>query len=541
MINMGAKEKLKKYEEILKDPNLLENILQEIGKRVVGEQDTIKAILINACGIWVENYQIASYNLHLNDQPGLGKDYIMKATLEIFPQNNVVYRTKLTPQVLAYWHQDEPTWTWNDKILYIEDISNDLLQSDVFKTMASTGSNATVLIKQKPVDIKINGKPVIMITSYKTHPNDENLRRFPILGCDETAEQTLKIMQKQAQDATTGIETVYDDDIKQALHLLTPWKVRIPYGVTLPSIFPRNRYMRTHFHRFLDLINASAVLHQFQRKKDDGYLLATMDDYKIARDVLLKMTSNTEMIPLTRIQKEILSFIRKHNGNHSVPNMAKNLPYTDKTLRLNSDKLVSHGLLKRDTEIIEDSKKPVRVYLCNKPELELELPSEITILSKVSKVVDLKSTNKENRILGGNKDNNIGIIDKINNNDIIDKINNNDIIDKINNFNNFDTFSIPLKKLGLNEGQISLLSKVFGVMVVHLSNELFIGELGDATGIPPAQVKNALIELTSNPNNPTPIRMKDERGDSYILSKSELERWRNNGGKRNRYEGHTVT
>lgn len=497
------------YRKVLVDPNLLNLILQEIGKKVVGERETVKTIFIHGCGIWVKNHQIASYNLHLNDQPGLGKDFVMKATFDIFPKENRVYRTKITPQVLAYWHKDDSTWTWDDKILYLEDISDEILKSDVFKIMASSGTHATVLIKQEPVDIEIKGKPVILITSYKTNPNDETLRRFPIVGCDETENQTLKIMQKQAQDAIKGEENLYNEEIRGVLSLLNPKKVKIPYADKLPDFFPLNRFMRTHFHRFLDLIKASAALHQFQREKENGYICANRDDYRIARDVLLKTTSNTEMVPLTKIQKEILKYFKTHRGRHSVSDILKEFACTDKTLRFHLDKLFSYGLLKKDKEDRANSTRPVMVYEFNGEDFDIDIPSADTILPILSILPDLDETKiPEDVDTGGN-------------NDIISK---NDKNSNIGKSSNFDTIATSLKELGFNDTQINHFSKIFEVMRKKPSLEWYIGKLGDETGIPTPQIKELLMDLTSNPRNPTSIRRKDERGDFYVLKMKEMEK-----------------
>lgn len=503
---------LDKYKKRLEDQNLLNLILQEIGKKVVGEKETVKAIFIHGCGIWVKNHQVASYNLHINDQPGLGKDFVMKSTFDIFPEGNKVYRTKITPQLLAYWHNAkfEPDWTWNDKILYLEDISDEILKSDVFKIMASSGTHATILIKQKPVDIKINGKPVILITSYNANPNDENLRRFPIVGCDETENQTLKIMQKQAQDAIMGEENPYNEEIQGALSLLTPRRVKIPFADKLPEYFPQNRFMRTHFHRFLDLIKASAALHQFQREKENGCICANRDDYRIARDVLLKTTSNNAMVPLTKIQKEFLEYFKIHRGRHSVSDIQNNFPYTDKTLRFHLDKLFSYGLLKKDKENRANSTKPVMIYEYNGEDFDIEIPRVDAILPILP---DLDGINTAR--VYDTEDNN----DKISKKGIINKIDKNSNIGKSSNF---DTIGTSLKELGFNDTQITQFFKIFEVMRNKPSHEWYIGKLGDETGMQPLQIKDLLINLTRNPKNPTPVRAKDERGDCYILDRRDL-------------------
>lgn len=102
---------------------------------------------------------------------------------------------------------------------------------------------------------------------------------------------------------------------------------------------------------------------------------------------------------------------------------------------------------------------------------------------------------------------------------------------------------IPILKgaLGFDDNQIAYATKIINVMRKEPYIEWSIERLADAIGIPPGQIKNILMRLTSNPNNPTPIRMKDKRGDYYFLDARELDKLRYNGGKGNNYDGHNVT
>lgn len=268
--------------QILTDPKLLDTIVEEIqGKRVVGEKETIKCIFIVTNCRLAKNIKPTSSNINVNDESGLGKDWIVKAVLDILPDNVVVYRTKITPELLTYWHNSkyEPDWTWNGKILYIEDISTTLLNSDVFKVFSSGGSKATVLIKQYPVDIIINGKPSMIVTSYHINPNNENLRRYPICFCDSSEEQTLGIMKRQSIEDATGEIYSYNPELMNAIGKLKRVSVVIPFAEKLPYFFPKNHFMRTHYKRFLDYIKSSAALHQYQRERDEnGNIIAIGED-----------------------------------------------------------------------------------------------------------------------------------------------------------------------------------------------------------------------------------------------------------------------
>ena len=377
--------------EILRNPDLFNLITeQECSKKIVGEKDTIKTIFLCACGSWVENSNLASFNLSVNDESGIGKDYITKNTLEIFPKEKYIKRTRISEKVFTYWHNPEfdKNWTWDGKIFYNEDVSSNVLNSDVFKVMASSGSNATIIKDQKAIDIEIKGKPVLIITFASSNPNKENLRRFNLLDCDSTINQTKEIMKRQAKKAKEGKTIEYNEDIKEALKSLKRIKVKISFSEGLLDFFPSDHLiMRTHFDRFLDYIKASCALHQFQREIDeDGYYLAEGQDYNIARIALLKTASNPSMIPLTKDQRKILDVFKKLNSskvvksNYSVSDLEPKITWiSDRMLRYHLDSLTTFGFLGKDKEKDEEedkpkSKKPVMVYQL-KDSVEINIPN----------------------------------------------------------------------------------------------------------------------------------------------------------------------
>lgn len=296
---------------ILKDPKIFDKItIEEFDKKIVGETEARRLIFLCANGRLIENNNIASYNLLVNDDAGSGKDHICKHTLEIIPKEQYIYKTRITPAVLTYWHNStkEPDWTWNGKVFYNEDISEAVLNSDVFKVMCSSGSNATVVIEQEAIDLEIKGKPVMITTTATSIPNPELTRRFAIVNLSESKNQTKEIMKRHSEFAKEGMIPEYDEKIKEALKLLKRTKVKIPYAEKIYKHFPDSHViMRTLYPRFLDLIKASTGFHQYQRDIDkEGYYIANEQDYEIAREGIETIKSNKYMIPLTITQKKIL-------------------------------------------------------------------------------------------------------------------------------------------------------------------------------------------------------------------------------------------
>ncbi len=388
--------------DLLTDPNLLEMLIDEIEKKVVGERETIRVILLAAFGTFVENAEKTSYNLLINDESGAGKDWVVTKILELLPKEWTVKRTRISEKVLTYWHNPkfEPDWTWEGKIFYNEDISESVLNCDVFKVMASTGSEATILINQFPTDIKIKGKPVMIVTTASATPNPENIRRFMIVNLDTTIDQTKAIMKRQAEWAKKGMKIEFIEWFTESLKPIQRKNVVIPFADNLTYIFPTdNVFMRTHFSRFLDYIKASAILYQYQREKNnEEFVIATEQDYENARKCFIKFTTNPQMLPLTKDQRKILAIFELHFKEElvDVEDIEGYVTFmSDKWLRVQLNVLSNMGFLNKQVLRVEDSKKKVMHFSINNS-YKLEIPEYKSIVSIVSLNDSFNSINCSN-------------------------------------------------------------------------------------------------------------------------------------------------
>lgn len=365
--------------EILKDPMLFNRlVLDGLDEVVVGEDAARKVIFLCAMGSMVLNATRTSYNLMVNSESGAGKDYLVSTVLELLPKEQVLKRTRITPTALTYWHNSyfEPKWTWDGKVLYLEDCSNPILNCDVFKVFTSGGSYATIVKEQRAFDIKINGKPVVIITSASADPAPELIRRFLVVNLTESKEQTEEIMYKWLEHAERGYIPEIDNDYAKALKHIIPRKVKVPFAKKLMEVLPKkNIIMRTSISRFIDFIKASAVLHQYAREIDtDGYVIAEGQDYKYAREIFLSVSCNDQMVPLTQNQKEVVSIMKELGMNvineglgekevgwtHS--ELCTHLPYGRTTVYDIVNSLVKKGFVIKKSYKFDYQQKHAAVY-----------------------------------------------------------------------------------------------------------------------------------------------------------------------------------
>lgn len=163
--------------------------------------------------------------------------------------------------------------------------------------------------------------------------------------------------------------------------------------------------IRTHFPRFLDYIRSSCALYQYQREIDkDGVYIANEQDYEIAREMMTATTSNQLMIPLTKIQRQILdAFAKLQSGileikEYSFEELFEHMQNIagERWLRKNLDKLVEYGFLSKKDKRIDGINKPVNHYAL-KEVLKLELPS--------FKELNFNTNNTHNTINSNNSNN----------------------------------------------------------------------------------------------------------------------------------------
>ena len=368
----------KKAQDLLRDPKLLTRLVHEVQKEVAGEEAAIKTILLCTSGRIVVNSQESSYNLIIHAKSGAGKDKVVESTLAVHPDGIVEARKTISPKVWTYWHNTnvEPDWTWDGIIFYGEDLPNRVLNDEVMKLMASSGNGvSTIVVNGKAVNIKVVGKPVMIITSASANLNRENLRRYTVCPLDESIAQTKKIKQRLSLQAICGGEKQPVPYIKNAMSMSQRVSVKVLFAKKVENVLPNNLIIRTVYGRFLDYIKASAALYQFQRTKTkNGTVIATWKDYDIAREAILHTTSNNSMIPLSGVDKEIWEVMEdnepgRHDGWFSTDFIATEVPEDYRTVMNHLNQMTRNDLLKKskDKETTEEEKRRGRPSLIWKP------------------------------------------------------------------------------------------------------------------------------------------------------------------------------
>lgn len=388
----------------LGNPNLFSLITeQELSKKIVGEGKSIKAIFLSLCSIWLKDSEVPLNSL-ISSESSAGKSFICKNVVKLFPPELVVYRTKITPEAFTYLKANEEDWTWDGKIFYLEDVGQSILDAPTFKVMCSEGSVATIVNKQKAVDIKIKGKPVMLVTTARTNPNIEILNRFQIIPLDESEQQTEDIVFSIAEGKSGES---YSPFLMESFRKLERESVTISYAKNIATFLKQNfdfksLRLRRDFSRLLDLIKCSTTLHQFQREreKNTGKLVAIEQDYEIARGVIDYIQSGTFRGLTHRLKKAFDCCMELKN--FTAKEIYSKFPFVNQKMwYIYLDNLLERKMLSSELGWTDGVKQKVIIYSI-KNNQSFSLP-EFSYLSKnITKVTKVTNDTKVTKVTNDN-------------------------------------------------------------------------------------------------------------------------------------------
>ena len=123
------------------DVDFLYNVVGSIHKLgVVGEDLPILCLLLKISLRLVKNSDPISSNLVVSDKSGSGKDFLVRNVCGfVLPKDCYEHYTRVSEKALNYYKIN-----WDTRVLHLEDIEFNFLNSSVIKTMASNGSKVLV-------------------------------------------------------------------------------------------------------------------------------------------------------------------------------------------------------------------------------------------------------------------------------------------------------------------------------------------------------------------------------------------------------------
>lgn len=270
------------------------SLLYQAGKRVqqlgVSGEDSNVRLLYLAVTSRITNQPIS---ITVKGESSSGKSYIIGKVLELFPPSAYLPMTGMSKQALFYMVDEEPFS--HRTIVIFERGGADNADYSV-RTLQSEGK-LIFFVPQKDdkterwvtTKIEKEGPTNFILTTTRPDLHPENETRQWSLITDESPQQTFKAKLESANRYQQNKEPC-DTEIaiwRQLQEELKPFEVRIPYGRWLAEHTPNKPLrIRRDFNKLLALIEVITLLHQRQREMDGDTLVARLEDYFMARELV---------------------------------------------------------------------------------------------------------------------------------------------------------------------------------------------------------------------------------------------------------------
>ncbi len=307
--------------ELLRDPRLLDRIVEDLGRTGIVGEETNKLLGYLAATSRKLEEPLA---IVIQSSSAAGKSSLMDAVLSLMPEEERVQYSAMTGQSLFYMSGQD----LKHKILAIVEEEGaerasyalKLLQSEGELTIASTGKDPATgrLVTET---YRVEGPVMIFLTTTAIEVDEELLNRCLVLAVDEGREQTLAIhaRQRQSQTLEGRIERQERQRIRRAHRnaqkLLKPLVVVNPFAPELSFASHVTRTRRDHM-KYLTLIRAVALLHQMQRpvktqvhrEQRIEYIEVTREDIEVANRLAAVVLGHSldELPPQTRRLLELV-------------------------------------------------------------------------------------------------------------------------------------------------------------------------------------------------------------------------------------------
>jgi hypothetical protein len=366
--------------ELARHPDLIPHIRRDIAAvGLVGESDAGLLVYLN--------YSSRKLNKPLSTiikgPSGSGKDEIQRRPADLMPPEDVVDAMSITPQALYY---GEPDWLKHKIVLGGErSHQEDDAQRDrtaAIRQMLSHG----YITKQTVVDgkkrsIRQDGPISYSETTTKDNVFREDANRCLQIDTNPSAKLTERVLKAQGERYRPGPDSPNDDRdaaIKRHYEFQASLEyvdVRIPYYQVLCDKMPSGKIeVRRIFGHVLSLIEVICFIHQHSRPRNDhGQLLATVDDYAVARSLVLGPLH--KVIGLGKDYQKTLDFAKKlpvgvFDSNQAAKALAAN---SRKVTQERLGKLQEVGLIRCIDQ--GTGSKPARWEWTGLPQDQLVLPT----------------------------------------------------------------------------------------------------------------------------------------------------------------------
>lgn len=279
---------------MLESPKIMQRVIDDVAAcGVAGERELVASIYL----VGVSRLLARPLAAIVQAPSSTGKSYVVEKTAALFPPETIICATAMTAQSLYYLEAGalqhkfivagERSRKEDDETAEATRALREMIGSGRLTKLVPMKEGGRIVTQR----IEQPGPIAYIETTTLTKIFDEDANRCLLLNADERQQQTTHIVNRLAAHYSGATANVVDTTIHRhhALQrMIQSRPVVIQFADQIAERFDCERVeARRAFPHLMSMIQASALLHQFQRQIDaDGRIVAAVDDYQLARHLV---------------------------------------------------------------------------------------------------------------------------------------------------------------------------------------------------------------------------------------------------------------
>lgn len=292
--------------DIIQNGNPLYYITRTINSIHKGDRELIALSVLIGMTPWTKSDTLHIYPV---GKSGKGKTSLCCSSLLAFPTNCFEPVTSSSPMSIFYAYSAGKLM--NNKIIFFDDIKMNQEFIDIIKAFSGSSKvkprHWTVDINRRFVDMAPTASYSVWLTSVTPLKDEQLKNRFIIANIDETIQQDKRVWEHidktyRSSSEQTLINSEEFETCRNLINILIKdaSSVVVPFGIDFPVLADRRAYIY-----FLVLIKSIAFINKFKRKKVNGSIVATYEDFEVANRIYDKI-KDTQTFKIDKDALEIL-------------------------------------------------------------------------------------------------------------------------------------------------------------------------------------------------------------------------------------------
>jgi hypothetical protein len=348
----SAEQDNEKAPKLALEPRILDRMADELARAgLVGEGRAAKLAYLVLTSRFLERPLCAV----IKAQSSAGKSYLVEQVIKLFPAAAYHYMTSFSPMALVHTKED-----LRHRVLVIAEAAG-FKKGDsalLLRSLISEGRIHHETVQQtksgmQPLVLDKEGPTGLLVTTTAPRLEAELETRMLSIPINDSTEQTRAILQATGARWDGGGSVVAVD--AKPWHELHKWltraehKVAIPFAAALTELIPPTAVrMRRDIDFLLRLVAAHALLHQARRKRDEGCVVATVEDYEAIHELVADLISQGVGASVPATIREVVEAVQqlgRGEVGHSKKAIADKIGKHPTTVGDHVDRAVSAGYL----------------------------------------------------------------------------------------------------------------------------------------------------------------------------------------------------